>query len=145
MSRKKSTKAARRNFIDRGNRLVLWWKSKGWSKNEFARKMGIWPQNVNKYFVGQLDPMNLVDPLRKEDCDILWILDGRKLEREPRGMVAELPVEYGVKKLSFPDSVSRQNVARVKKLAKLLEGEPEKADEEMLDLLIRSIEEKKKK
>jgi len=132
-----------KGLAERGARLKLWWKSKGWSKAEFAKRMNIWPQNVNKYFSGALDPTNLIEQLMKEDCNVVWIIAGQAEEK--RGMVAETPAVYGQKKNTIPEGMSTQTKARVKKLIKLLESEPEKTDEEMLDLLIKTMEERQKK
>ncbi|MGA3285814.1 MAG: helix-turn-helix transcriptional regulator [Bacteroidota bacterium] len=145
MSRKKVIKnIAATGLAERGNRLESWWKSKGWSKAEFAQRMSIWPQNVNKYFSGELDPTNLIEQLMKEDCDVVWIIDG-KSEKEPRGMVSEPSAEYGKKRDRIPSGMSDQTRGRVKKLIKLLESGPEKTDEEMLDLLIKTMEVRQKK
>ena len=126
-------------LTEKGKRLESWWKSKGWSKAEFAQRMSIWPQNVNKYFSGELDPTNLIEQLMKEDCDIVWIIDG-KSEKEQRGMIAEPSAEYGKKSDRSPSGMSDQTRGRVKKLIKLLESGPEKTDEKMLDLLIKTME-----
>jgi len=126
-------------LTEKGKRLESWWKSKGWSKAEFAQRMSIWPQNVNKYFSGELDPTNLIEQLMKEDCDIVWIIDG-KSEKEQRGMIAEPSAEYGKKSDRIPSGMSDQTRGRVKKLIKLLESGPEKTDEKMLDLLIKTME-----
>ena len=145
MSRKNVIKnIAATGFAERGNRLESWWKSKGWSKAEFAQRMNIWPQNVNKYFSGELDPTNLIEQLMKEDCDVVWIIDG-KAEKEQRGMVAEAVAEYGKKSDRIPEGMSDQTKRRVKKLIKLLESGPEKTDEEMLDLLIKTMEVRQQK
>jgi hypothetical protein len=144
MSRKKVIKnIVAMGLAERGNRLESWWKSKGWSKAEFAQRMSIWPQNVNKYFSGELDPTNLIEQLMKEDCDVVWIIG--KAEKEQRGMVAEAFAEYGKKSDRIPEEMSDQTRRRVKKLIKLLESGPEKTDEEMLDLLIKTMEGRQKK
>jgi transcriptional regulator with XRE-family HTH domain len=145
MSRKKVIKnIVSIGLAKRGNRLKSWWKSKGWSKAEFARRMSIWPQNVNKYFSGELDPTNLIEQLMKEDCNVVWIIDG-KVEKEQRGMVAEAFAEYGKKSDRIPEGMSDQTRERVKKIIKLLESGPEKTDEEMLDLLIKTMEVRQQK
>jgi transcriptional regulator with XRE-family HTH domain len=134
-----------RNYIDRGNRLKQWWKSTGWQKAEFARKMEIWPQNVNKYFRGELDPTSLAEQLIREECDLGWIVTGKTTSQlARRGMVAEPPVVYGGKN-ELPKGIGKQTKARIIKLTKLLESGLEKADLEMLDLFIKTMEEKQKK
>jgi transcriptional regulator with XRE-family HTH domain len=148
MSRKIIKNIMTKGFAEKGARLELWWKSKGWSKAEFAKRMRIWPQNVNKYFSGDLDPTNLVEQLMKENCDVVWIIDGKaeKLPTKERpAMVAEAPVNYGQKKNIMPKELSKQTTERIKKLIKLLESGPEKTDEEMLDLLIKTMERRQKK
>jgi hypothetical protein len=82
--------------------------------------------------------------LMKEDCDVVWIIDG-KAEKEQRGMVAEASAEYGKKRDRIPEEMSDQTRGRVKKLIKLLESGPEKTDEEMLDLLIKTMEVRQQK
>jgi hypothetical protein len=144
MSRKKVIKnIAAAGLAERGNRLESWWKLKGWSKAEFAQRMSIWP-HVNKYFSGDLDPTNLIAQLIKEDCDVVWIIDG-KAEKEQGGMVAEPSAEYGKKRDRIPEGMSEQTRGRVKKIIKLLESGPEKTDEEMLDLLIKTMEVRQQK
>ncbi len=148
MSRKIINNITHDALAERGSRLKLWWKSKGWSKAEFARRMKIWPQNVNKYFSGELDPTNLIEQLMKEECDVVWIIDGKTtehLEEEKREIVAETSAVYGQKKNTLSQGMSKQTKGRVKKLIKLLESEPEKTHEEMLDLLIKTMEERQKK
>lgn len=146
MSRKIINNIISEGLTERGSRLKLWWKSKEWSKAEFARRMKIWPQNVNKYFSGELDPTNLIEKLMKEECDVVWIVDGKTKEYiEKRGMVAETSAVYGQKKDILSQGMSKQTKGRVKKLVKLLESEPEKTHEEMLDLLIKTMEERQNK
>ncbi len=148
MSRKIINIIISQGLAERGSRLKLWWKSKEWSKAEFARRMKIWPQNVNKYFSGELDPTNLIEQLMKEECDVVWIIDGKTtgpIDKEKRGMVAETSAVYGQKKDIVFQGMSKQTKGRVKKLIKLLESEPEKTHEEMLDLLIKTMEERQKK
>lgn len=146
MSRKKTINPiVYRNYMERGARLELWWKSKGWTKLEFAHRMKIWPQNVNKYFSGQLDPMSLAEELFNEECDIIWILTG-KSSKQPaeQTLVAENTPDYKKKKDMLED-LNKQTRERVERLIKLLEAEPSKADLDMLNLLIRTIEEKQKR
>ncbi len=145
MSRKIIKNITTKGFTERGERLEQWWNLKGWSKAEFARRMKIWPQNVNKYFSGELDPTNLFEQLMKEECDVVWIIDGKTLEKERRGMVAEAPALYSPKKNIVPERIRKQTKERLRKLMKLLEAGPEKTDEEMLDLLIKTMEERQKK
>jgi transcriptional regulator with XRE-family HTH domain len=145
MSRKIINNIISEGLAERGSRLKLWWKSKEWSKAEFARRMKIWPQNVNKYFSGELDPTNLIEQLMKEECDVVWIIDGKTTERIEKGrMVAETSAVYDQKKNVISQGMSKQTKGRVKKLIKLLESEPEKTHEEMLDLLIKTMEERQK-
>ena len=146
MSRKKTIKnIISTGLAEKGTRLELWWKLKGWSKAEFARRMQIWPQNVNKYFSGELDPTNLVETLMKEGCDVVWIIDGKTTEKERGGMIAEAFAVYDPRKNIIPEKISKHTKERLKKLIKLLEAGPEKTDEEMLDLLIKTMEERQKK
>jgi transcriptional regulator with XRE-family HTH domain len=131
-------------MADRGARLEQWWRSKGWRKSEFAERMKIWPQNVNKYFSGELDPTNLAEQLVKEDCDVVWIIDGKTGGQSAgQGIVAETPAVYSQNNVS--KKVSKLTRERIRKLARLLESGSEKTDEEMLDILIKTMEEKQKK
>jgi hypothetical protein len=108
--------------------------------------MEIWPQNVNKYFLGELDPMSLASKLVQESCDLTWIIEGRTgTQPVARGMVAEPVTVYGKKKNDSSESLSGQTRERIKKLIKLLESGADKTDKEMLDLLIKTMEEKQKK
>jgi transcriptional regulator with XRE-family HTH domain len=134
-----------KNYADRGARLKTWWKSKGWSKAVFARRMEIWPQNVNKYFLGELDPMSLASKLIQEGCDLAWIIEGKTGNQLARGMVSEPPAVYGKKRNEISEEISGQTRERVKKLITLLESGADKMDKEMLDLLIKTMEEKQKK
>jgi transcriptional regulator with XRE-family HTH domain len=135
-----------KKYTERGARLKTWWKSRGWSKAEFARRMEIWPQNVNKYFLGELDPMSLASKLIQESCDLTWIIEGKTgIQPAARGMVAETSAVYGKKKNDVQEGLSGQTRDRVKKLITLLESGADKMDKEMLDLLIRTMEEKQKK
>lgn len=61
-------------------RLKELMKQKNWSKAEFARKMGIKAQNVNKYLNGELDISGLFLQLHLEGCDINWLISGVKPE-----------------------------------------------------------------
>ena len=132
-------------MAERGSRLKLWWKSKGWSKVEFANRMKIWPQNVNKYFSGELDPTNLIAQLMKEECDVVWIIDGKTTENiGKKGIVSETSAAYDHTKDVISQRMSKQTKERVKKIIKLLESEPEKTHEDMLDLLIKTMEERQK-
>jgi hypothetical protein len=108
--------------------------------------MDIWPQNVNKYFYGELDPINLAAKLMQESCDLAWIIEG-KTGGQPfaRGMVAETPAVYGKKKNDVLEGLSEQTRIRMKKLIRLLEKGTDKTDREMLDLIIKTMEEKQKK
>ena len=146
MSRKKTIKyIITSGCSEKGKRLESWWKSKGWSKAEFARRMRIWPQNVNKYFSGELDPTNLVEPLMKEGCDVVWIIDGKSSETGKHGIVAESTAAYGATTVIPSDRASVKTKDRLQKLKILLESDPERSDEEMLDLLIKNMEDKQKK
>jgi hypothetical protein len=147
MSRKKTiNNIIPRNVAERAARLKSWWKSKGWNKVEFAHRMKIWPQNVNKYFTGVLDPTNLVDQLMKENCDVMWIIEGKtgKLPLS-HGIIAEPTVIYGKKKSDHSDKKNRQNRERLNRLAELLESGADRTDREMLDMLIKRMEEKQRK
>ncbi len=131
-------------LVQRGSRLKIWWEQKGWSKTEFAQRMKIWPQNVNKYFSGELDPINLIEQLIKEGCDIVWIIDGKTTGQTNKGVVAEAISDYGKKKDFYFKGMSRQTKERIEKLIRLLESEPEKTHKEMLDLLIKTMEKSQK-
>jgi len=132
-------------LTQRGSRLELWWKSKGWSKAEFAKRMKIWPQNVNKYFSGILDPLNLIEQLIKEECDIAWIIDGKTAGQTNKGTVAETSADYGKKEDFCYHGISKQTKERIEKLIKLLESKPEKTHKDMLDLLIKTMEKRRRR
>jgi transcriptional regulator with XRE-family HTH domain len=144
MSRKIINNITTDALAQRGSRLELWWKLKGWSKTEFAQRMKIWPQNVNKYFSGELDPINLIEQLIKEECDIVWIIDGNTTGQINKGIVAETSTKYGQEKDFYFKGMSEQTKGRIKKLIRLLESEPEKTHKEMLDLLIKTMEKRQK-
>jgi transcriptional regulator with XRE-family HTH domain len=144
MSRKIINNITSDALAQRGSRLNLWWKLKGWSKAEFANRMKIWPQNVNKYFSGELDPINLIEQLIKEKCDIVWIIDGNTTGQINKGIVAETSAEYSQKKDIIFQGMSNQTKGRIKKLIRLLELEPEKTHKEMLDLLIKTMEKRQR-
>ncbi len=66
-------------YSERGKRLYEFFCSKGYkTKKEFAEKMNIQPQWVNKYFSGEFNPVDLMIPLALEDCDIQWLITGKK-------------------------------------------------------------------
>jgi len=144
MSRKKTiNNIVNRNYVERGNRLEQWWKTKGWTKLEFARRMKIWPQNVNKYFSGQLDPMSLAQELYDEGCDLIWILTGRSRQSAEQSAVAESVEEYRSK--DPLENLSKQSKERIEKLIKLLETDSSKSVIDMLDAVIKNIEDKQKR
>jgi transcriptional regulator with XRE-family HTH domain len=58
------------------DRVLEFIKSKGWSKSEFARQMGVLPQNVNSYFRGDSDIQKLFIKLSELGCDINWLITG---------------------------------------------------------------------
>ena len=64
-------------YTEKGKRLREFMDSQNWSKAEFARRMGIPQQNVNRYLAGELDPMNLAEELLKENCNIEWLMTGK--------------------------------------------------------------------
>jgi transcriptional regulator with XRE-family HTH domain len=135
-----------KNYLDRGARLKSWWKSRGWSKAEFARRMAIWPQNVNKYFLGELDPMSLAEKLIEENCDLAWIIEGKPgAQSAIRPVVAEPPAVYGKKYNDASENISAQTRERINRLSGLLEAGADKSDKDMLDLLIKTMEEKQRK
>jgi transcriptional regulator with XRE-family HTH domain len=61
----------------KGKRLEEYYLSKHISKAEFARRMNIFPQDVNKYFTGILDPLNLTAQLIEDGCNIIWLATGK--------------------------------------------------------------------
>lgn len=58
------------------NRLQIFINHKRWNKAEFARRMGIYAQDVNRYFEGKLDIQKLIIKLHSEGCNINWLLTG---------------------------------------------------------------------
>jgi hypothetical protein len=144
MSRKLINNITKDTLVQRGNRLKLWWESKGWSKVEFAGRMKIWPQNVSKYFAGKLDPISLIEQLIKEGCDIGWIVNGESTGQINKGIVAETSANsYNKRDVDF-HGMSDQTKRRIDKLIKLLESGPDKTDKEMLDILIKTMEKRQK-
>jgi len=63
---------------DISHRIESFIQQKGWSKAEFARRMGIFPQHVNKYLTGEFDFFNLIEKLEIEGCDIDWLMTGKQ-------------------------------------------------------------------
>lgn len=57
-------------------RLKEFIKEKGWSKAEFARRLDIFPQDVNRYLTGVNDIQKILIKLHKVGCDIIWLIDG---------------------------------------------------------------------
>ncbi len=57
-------------------RLKEFIKQKGWSKAEFARRLEIFPQDVNRYLTGVNDIQKIIIKLHKVGCNIIWLIDG---------------------------------------------------------------------
>lgn len=76
-----------------GKRLESLIKERGISKAEFARLMGIKPQNVNLYLEGRLDTTNLYFALSQNDFDIDFIESGESSKnklQKPKKSIALL-------------------------------------------------------
>ena len=65
-------------YAEKAKRLQDFIEEQKWSKAEFARRMGIPQQNVNRYLSGELDPMNLAEELFNEGCNVEWLMTGKK-------------------------------------------------------------------
>lgn len=63
---------------NRHNRLKEFIDERSWSKAEFARRVGIYPQDVNKYLSGLLNIENLYLKLQEAGCDMQWLKTGEK-------------------------------------------------------------------
>jgi hypothetical protein len=55
--------------------LQEFFKYTGWTKSEFARRMNILPQNINKYLIGELDVQGIAINLLKEGCNLQWLFE----------------------------------------------------------------------
>jgi transcriptional regulator with XRE-family HTH domain len=105
-------------YAEKGRRLREFIDSQNWTKAEFARRMGIPQQNVNRYLTGELDPMNLAEELLGERCDIVWLMTGRDVgepkeqpEEEKRmiRLLKELGIDTEEKLRGF---VNPENIAQ---------------------------------
>lgn len=63
---------------NRHDRLKEFIDERSWSKAEFARRTGIYPQDVNKYLRGLLNIENLYLKLQEAGCDMQWLKTGEK-------------------------------------------------------------------
>jgi len=81
-------------FIDRGTRLLQFFTERKYkSKRAFAELLNIQESNLNKYFKGYLDPLNLSDALFTLHCNIEWIATGHG-EMISRTAVMEPSAQY---------------------------------------------------
>jgi transcriptional regulator with XRE-family HTH domain len=105
-----------------GERLSDWIASKGWSKAEFARRMGILPQTVTKYVNGDVGLDNLAVRLMREGADVRWILTGEKTEGSEDAEMLALLRQIGITK---PEQLQNFVNAseKIKHLATLLHNE----------------------
>lgn len=75
----------------RHHRLREFITGRSWTKAEFARRVGIYPQDVNKYLAGQLNIENLYLRLQEAGCDVQWLRTGEKRsDSEEEAMLAML-------------------------------------------------------
>lgn len=58
-------------------RLETFIKSKGWSKADFARTVGIHPQNANRYLRGSSDPRKIIINLIPHGLNPEWARTGK--------------------------------------------------------------------
>jgi transcriptional regulator with XRE-family HTH domain len=58
-------------------RILKFKSGRGWSNAEFARRVGIYPQDVQSYLRGLFNPANLLLRLFQEGCDVIWLLTGK--------------------------------------------------------------------
>lgn len=65
-----------------GARLLSFSESMGWSKAELARRVGIFPQEVNGYIEGKYNPIRLLPPLLDEGLDPNWYITGKTPEQQ---------------------------------------------------------------
>lgn len=64
-------------YADRGKRLFEFFKARAYkSKRAFADLVNTSEQNLNKYFEGYLDPLNLAEGLTKLDVNLHWLSSG---------------------------------------------------------------------
>lgn len=63
---------------NRHDRLKEFIDERNWSKAEFARRAGIYPQDVNKYLSGLLNIENLYLKLQEAGCDMQWLKTGER-------------------------------------------------------------------
>ncbi len=76
---------------NRHDRLKEFIQERSWSKAEFARRVGIYSQDVNKYLHGLLNIENLYLKLQEAGCDMQWLKTGEKQDNtEDVAMLAML-------------------------------------------------------
>ena len=51
----------------------------GWNKREFAAKVGIFPQEVNRYLSGENTITRLFIPLYFNGCNLHWLIDNEEV------------------------------------------------------------------
>ncbi len=66
-----------------GNRLRLFIENLGISKAEFGRRIGVVPQNVNRYLTAEADIFSIIGILEEMGCNIDWLLTGKEPDKSP--------------------------------------------------------------
>ncbi len=61
-----------------GYRLEEYFKTTGLTKKEFAEKLDVQNTHLNRYFIGESNPVNLFDKLYEIGCDIDYLISGKK-------------------------------------------------------------------
>lgn len=73
-------------YKERGDRLYEFMIRKGYTtKKDMAGALGLFPQYINNYLNGLIDPVNIADRLLELGCNVNWLISGQgKLFNEAR-------------------------------------------------------------
>jgi transcriptional regulator with XRE-family HTH domain len=124
-----------------GARLREFSESMGWSKAELARRVGIFPQEVNGYIEGKYDPIRLLPSLLDDGLDPNWFISGKTPEQQA-GVDSDMLRILRRNGIMTPDDLKRligkgvkydflTNPRRLGEVAvKVLAGIEKRADEE---------------
>lgn len=77
-------------------RLQKWYEKKGWTKREFAKRMGVHETNISKYMDGRLDLVNIETQLRNEGMDLYWLETGKRYEAQESQAMLEMLHSMGI-------------------------------------------------
>jgi transcriptional regulator with XRE-family HTH domain len=110
----------------KARRLQGFIDSQSWNKAEFARRMGIAQQSVNRYLTGELDPMNLAEELFKEGCDIEWLMTGKESSSSQIGVTVISDKEGIHFSKRLPESTKKKIRDLVREVENLKDADVEK-------------------